>query len=446
MREKVKFRTISVALILLPLSSPQSHAAGFALREYGFEAASTSFAGASAQDTSPSFLAYNPATSSAVDTWDMQVTLNAIYPTSDATFSLATTSANTPTGGAASPDDFIKDAYEPGLSLRLRLDDDWTAGVSVTAPWGLGTRYNKQWAGRYYAVESKLITVNVAPSVAWRVSPELTLSAGAQIEYAKGTLSNAIDFGTIGLPFIPGATPGAQDGFVEFNADDWAVGFVLGALWKPSADLTLGASYRSKLSHTLSGNVDFTLDPYGVGLALSTFSGAFIDTKGHTDLTLPAVASLGVSWSLNPQVTLLAEIGYTQWSELQELRVKFDNPLQPDNVQRYGWRDAWLGAIGVRYQPDTDWTLRAGLAIDETPTNDATRDPRIPDATRTWASFGIERKLSDSASLQIGYARLIFPPEPITLRATTPGNELRGNLTGRTDADADMISFQLTFR
>jgi hypothetical protein len=40
----------------------------------------------------------------------------------------------------------------------------------------------------------------------------------------------------------------------------------------------------------------------------------------------------------------------------------------------------------------------------------------------------------------------MFPDEPILLSAATPGNEVRGNLVGRTDADADMISLQLTFR
>jgi hypothetical protein len=48
--------------------------------------------------------------------------------------------------------------------------------------------------------------------------------------------------------------------------------------------------------------------------------------------------------------------------------------------------------------------------------------------------------------LQLGYARLMFPEEPISLSAATPGNEARGNLAGRTDADADMVSFQLTVR
>jgi hypothetical protein len=40
----------------------------------------------------------------------------------------------------------------------------------------------------------------------------------------------------------------------------------------------------------------------------------------------------------------------------------------------------------------------------------------------------------------------MFPEEPVNLSAASAGNEVRGNLRGTTDADADMISIQLSFR
>jgi long-chain fatty acid transport protein len=102
--------------------------------------------------------------------------------------------------------------------------------------------------------------------------------------------------------------------------------------------------------------------------------------------------------------------------------------------------------VGVRYQPDADWIFLAGVAFDESPTRDGTRDPRIPDSDRTWIAFGVHHELNENLALQLGYARLMFPDEPILLSAATPGNEARGNLVGRTDADADMITLQVTVR
>lgn len=444
--KRIRARAVAIACFAAGAAA-NAEAAGFALREYGFDATSSAFAGASAQADAPGFLATNPAASSGVLDWDFQFTANAIYPTSDASYTTATTSFATPTGGRTTPDDFILDAYEPGLSLRARATEDLTFGLSVSVPWGLGTRYGPTWAGRYYAIESKLLTINVAPSIAYRVSDDLVLSAGVQAQYAKGTLSNAIDFGTIGLANgVVGSVPGTQDGFVAFNASDWGFGFVAGALWSPTDSLTLGATYRSAIAHELSGDVDFVLDTFGIGSVLSGATGAFVDTRGRAKLTTPAVASVGASLAVTPQLALLAEAGFTQWSAFETLRVGFSNPAQPDSFQTYDWKDAWLGAVGVRYQPQPDWIFRAGVAFDESPTRDRTRDPRIPDSDRTWIAFGVHHDLSEAVSLQIGYARLMFPEEPIGLSATTPGNEIRGNLAGHTDADADMISFQLTVR
>ena len=379
--------------------------------------------------------------------WDMQVTANAIFPSSNASYVTATSATGDALTGSRTPDGFIQDAIEPGMAFRLRLSDRWTSGLSISAPWGLGTVYDRNWSGRYYAVESRLLTVNLSPSLAWQASDNLALSAGLQVQYASGVLSNALDFGTIGAGFgVPGSLPGQQDGFAEFKASDWAVGYRLGLIWKPVDVLTLGIAHRSEVRHRLEGDVDFTLDTAGVGATLAALGGAFVDTGGTTRLDLPSVTSAGLSWKATDRLTILGEVSYTNWSTVKELRINIDNAAQPDSFQSYRWKDAWMVSAGLSYVASPDWTIRAGAAIDETPTIDATRDPRIPDATRTWLSFSVEHHLTERTSVQVGYAKLMFPEEPIALSAASAGNEVRGNLAGTTDADADMISVQLTLR
>lgn len=378
---------------------------------------------------------------------DAQLTLNQILPSSSAEFSAATTSASTAVSGSPRPRDFIQQALEPGAAWRIRLSEHWAAGLSIYAPWGLGTVYDRNWAGRYYAVESRLLTVNVAPDIAWQVADGLTLGMGLQVQYATGVLSNAIDFGTIGASLgIPGAMPGLQDGFAEFRADDWALGYRAGILWKPDDRLSVGFAWRSGIQHNLHGEVDFSLDAAGIGTALTAASGAFVDSSAKARLSLPSVASAGIAWKATRKLTLLGEVAFTDWGSVNELRVRFANPEQPDSVQDYDWSGAWLYAAGARYDVDAKWTLRAGAAIDGSPTRDATRDPRIPDATRTWLSASIEHHITRSTSIQLGYAKLMFPEEPINLSAATPGNEARGSLVGTTNADADMVSLQITLR
>lgn len=440
-------RLLLATVTSVPLWNIEAKAAGFALREYSLAGASTSFAGASAGDDTAAYQAFNPAAAAGVTNEDFHVTLNAIFPSSDAIYSLATTSAATPASGSRTPEGFVQDALEPGASWRRRLSHQWSLGLSVSVPWGLSTLYDRNWAGRYYGVESKLLTINIAPDIAWQVTDDLSLGVGLQVQYAEGILSNAIDFGTIGALFsVPGALPGQQDGFAEFKANDWAVGYRAGLIWKPDQRLSIGLAWRSGIRHDLKGDVDFSLDSAGVGAALSGATGAFVDSAASTSLSLPSVSSAGIAWKATTQLTLLAEVGYTDWGTIQELRVKFANPAQPDNAQTYGWSGAWLYSVGAQYDVDPDWTLRAGAAIDQTPARDATRDPRIPDATRTWLSASVEHHITPSTSVMLGYAKLMFPEEPISLRSTTPGNEFRGNLDGITDSDADMVSIQITVR
>ena len=438
---------VGIATICLLHATIPASAAGYALREYSLSGMGSAFAGASAQSDEPGFLSYNPAASAGVSDWDASFTINGIYPASQATYAVATNAFGTPTGGSTAPGGFIKDAYEPGLQLRYRLSPDVTAGLSITAPWGLSTNYNDAWSGRYYALESKLITVNTVPSLAFQATPELAVSAGLQIQYAKGTLSNALDFGTIGGLFaVPFALPTQQDGKAEFEAEDWGFGFVLGALWQPSKAINIGASYRSEIRHSLRGDIDFTLDTAGVGAVLQGLSGAFVDSPGSTRLRTPAVASLGASVDLSPELTLLGEAGYTWWSAFDELRIRFANPLQADVVQNYNWKDAWFASAGLRYRPTHKWTLRAGVAFDQSPTIDATRDPRIPDADRTWLALSAGYELSAGTSLELGYGHLFIPEEPVNLTAADPDNLIRGNLIGTTDSEVDVITLQLTFR
>jgi long-chain fatty acid transport protein len=438
---RVRVLAVLLGSICLPLPV---FSAGYALKEYSLSGMGAAYAGASAQSDGPEFVSFNPATSSGVADWDASFTINGIYPTSSAVFSTATNALGTPTGGNASPDGFIKDAYEPGLQARYRLTSELTAGLSITAPWGLSTNYNDGWAGRYYALESKLITVNTVPSVAYQATPELALSAGVQIQYAKGTLSNAIDFGTIGLPV--GGLPTLQDGSAEVNADDWGFGFVFGALWKPTPAVSIGASYRSEIEHELEGDVDFVLDTAGTGAVLSGLTGAFVDTGASAGLTTPAVVSLGGAFDVSPQVTVMTELGFTMWSAFDELRIRFANPAQPDEVKAYDWKDTFFASAGLRYRPAPDWTFRTGVAFDQSPTQDATRDPRIPDADRTWLAFSARYDVSARTSVDFGYGHLFIPDEPITLTAVTPGNLARGNLIGHTDSAVDVVTVQVTFR
>jgi len=441
----VRFRNAALVASLLTASSP-AFAAGFGLREFSSTAMGTAYAGSAVGNGDASYLAYNPASSSAVTSLDASVTAMGIFTSSSATYS-ALTSAGTPAGGVASPKDFVGGALVPSLALRARLTDNLTAGFTAFTPWDLSTHYQTNFSGRYYAEQSKLLTANFQPSLAWEITPGVTLSAALQLEYAKGTLSNAIDVGTIGaLQNVPGSVPGARDATAIFTGSNWSAGYVLGAIARLSDDLVAGLSYSSKIDHDFHGNLAFQPDATGLTAALSAATGLFKNTPASAKVTMPAEVHAGAKLSITPQWDVSLELDWTDWSSFKTLTVLPANPFQPPDVTVSNWRATWTTALGTTYHDDSPWIWRAGVIVDPTPVPDATIGPRIPDGDRVGIYLGASYALTDSDEIALSGGHLFVDGRTVALAPSSPGNAARGTLTGTTSGTATILGLQISHR
>ena len=445
--DRIACSAVLLALAFFLVSAGPALSAGYGVKEWSATAMGSAYAGASATSSDASFLSYNPAAAGAVVNYDSAVSAVGILPTSSANITGATTSAGTPAGGLASPDHLIGEAIVPNLAARMRLAPEWSVGLSIYAPWGLRTDYPMGWAGRYHALQTRLLTVNISPVIAYRIANNFSIAVGPQFQYAKGTLSSAVDIGTIGALFaVPGAVPGTQDGIARFKADSWGYGFTLGAMGDIAEGVSVGVSYRSAVRHTLEGPLTFTLDGAGVGAAINGATGLFTNTKASAKLITPEQANFGTRVALAPQWTGLFEVNWTNWSRFSELRIDAVNPAQPDDVTTAQWKNAWFFALGAEYAADERWTWRGGIAWDQSPVPAATFNPRIPDADRTWVSAGFTYRANDNMSFALSYAHLFLPRGTIALNAAQTGNALRGNLSGRTEAGVDVVGVQISYR
>lgn len=339
--------------------------AGYEVKEHSADAMAAAYAGAAATGSDASYLAYNPAAAAYVANTDFSFSVVEILPGSNGTYGSAKTSAGNATGGSLDPRGFISDATVPALAFRQRLSDRWTFGLSITSPWGLRTDYPENWTGRYYALKTELLTLNATPVLSYQLTPELAIAAGPQVEYAQGTLTSAIDTGTLGaLNSILGSVPGAQDSYARVSAKNWSYGYTLGAIDHLSESLTVGLSYRSSIRHDLRGPLTFTLDSAGVGATIRSLTGLFTNTRSTTPVTMPDTASFGARQDFSDRWTGLLEVDWTGWSHVGELSVMAANPLQPADVTALHWHDAWFGSVGAEYRADPRWTFRGGVAFD----------------------------------------------------------------------------------
>jgi long-chain fatty acid transport protein len=380
-----------------------ANAAGFALIEQNASGLGNAYAGAAAVAADASTVYFNPAGMSRLG--DRQLVVAGHLIQLKAEFS-GTVSAPFPVGGGEGGD-AGGIAFVPNAYFVQRLTPDLHFGLGVNSPFGLKTEYDADWIGRYQAIESDLKTVNLNPSLSYRVSDTLSLGAGINAQWIEATLSNRIP--VLGQPLV------------KIEGDDTGWGYNVGALWQLSAATRVGLAYRSEIDYTLEGTVT-TSDP-------KLFSGPVT-----ADVTMPDSASLSLVHRLSPAWDVLADVTWTGWSDFDDLPIRGTvNKTTPEN-----WDDILRYSLGATWHASEKLSLRGGVAYDEAPVADRDRTPRIPDGARAWVALGGQWRVNAASAVDFGYAHL-FVDDP-GLANTDNGT----TLVGEYDSAVDILSAQLT--
>lgn len=407
-------KRLATALALaLTSAAPLAHAAGFALIEQNASGLGNAYAGAAAVAADASTVYFNPAGMTLLP--DRQVVLAGHLVKLKAEFSgeahfndPAQTPISGGQGGDAGGLAFIPNAY-----FAQRITPDLYVGLGLNAPFGLKTEYDADWIGRYQAIESEVKTVNLNPSIAYRVSDSLSLGAGINLQWIEATLTHR-------QPLAAMVPPPST--LMKIQGDDTGWGYNLGVLWQATPATRVGLAYRSEIDYTLEGTSS-TSDPIPV-----------LNGPVTAAVTMPDSASLSMLHRLNPRWDLLADVTWTGWSDFDDLPIRGTvNKTTPEN-----WDDILRYALGVTWRQSGRLSLRAGVAYDEAPVSDADRTPRIPDGARTWIAFGGQWRLDSASVLDFGYAHL-FVNDP-GLNNSDNGT----TLTGDYDSSVDILSAQLT--
>ena len=398
----------------------EAQATGYMLREQSGSMLGQAFAGQNAYTLDPSVIFHNPAGMSALDGRRASLVLSGIRPQSefDNDGSVGGFPLGTEEGG-----DSAEDAIVPGL-YAMDSYGDWRFGVGVNAPFGLTTKYDEDWIGRYAAIESELLTVNVNPVLSYRFNQYLSLGAGLQLQYLDARLTNA-------AAFAPGA-----DGQTELDANDWGFGITAGALIEPWAGTKIGIGFRSSVRHEAVGSAK-----------LETPAGAtFLEQDARSEVETPETIGLSIHQAVTDRLSVLATVEWANWSRFDELRVTFDSGA-PDSVVDENWQDTFFYALGVNYQLTPKLLLRGGVAYDQTPVRNRYRTARLPDQDRTWVATGFTYAFNDWASVDLGYAHVFVRDSEIReTMAITPNGAVTGTLNGEYENSVDLLALQANLR
>ncbi|UCD79163.1 MAG: outer membrane protein transport protein [Desulfobacterales bacterium] len=435
--------TIVASLLLQPF---HASAGGFLLFEQGVKGLGNAFAGGGAVAEDASTIFFNPAGLTRLPGSQIALAGYYILPQAEYNNHSATVSPALPVvggtplsggdGGDAGESAFLANFY-----YAQEITQKFHAGLGVTVPFGLGTDYDRDWVGRYHGVKSELHTIDINPSVAYRVNKWLSLGGGISAQYAEAKLTNAVDFGTIGFIGGAGTLPQSLDGFTKLKADDWGWRWNVGILVEPTDNLRIGLAYRSNIDYTLKGDAKFEIPAGAEAIARGA---GLANTDVKSDVTFPGHASLSAYWRIHDKFAVMGDIFWTNWSEMNELFIELDTGRNV--VTTLDWEDTFRFALGGSYYPNQNWTWRAGIAYDQTPVpNDELRTPRIPDNDRIWATVGLSYTFSKSFGIDIAYAH-VFVDDPKIRKSGTETEDIpRGALNGDYDASVNIFSAQVNF-
>lgn len=426
------------------LVSPTASASGFQISENTAQALGRAYAGREAAGGDASVVINNPAGMVDFDTYAVQVDATAINVSTQFHGGGTDAIGRPLTGGTGGNGGGVYGV--PAISFIAPVAQNWRLGFGIDAPFGLQTEYDSNWMGRYSSIKSSVKSIDLVGSVAWAVSPQFALGFSVIAQKTTIDLSNAVNLGAVmaAPPFnlAPTFLPQSADGFARVRGDNWKWGWQLGAEWKPTTQDTLALNYHAKINHHINGQAYFSV-PQSVQFVLSQpgVPPLFQNTAGAGAFATPAMASLSYWHKTLGPVSWGAEVSWTGWKSFSRLAIDFANPYQPDINQYFGWRNTWFGSVGMDYRVSDQWTLRGGVAYDETPTQNFSRDPRIPDGARRWLSVGAGYTPAPNLTFNLGYTHLFVSDGSVNDLSATGDH-----LVGYFDNSGDLLGISMQYK
>jgi long-chain fatty acid transport protein len=410
----------------------QAQAAGFALAEQGVSGLGNAYAGAAAVADDASTVWWNPAGMARLPRGKhLLLGAHVIVPSTEfsnrASVPAALQTLNNGNGGDAGDT-----ALVPNLFYAMDLNPSWSFGVGVNVPFGLATKYDANWVGRFQGIDSEVMTLNINPSVSYKLSERSSIGFGLSYQRGEIDLLSAVNVsaaagGALGLN-VEGRNATSVDG------DAW--GFNIGALFDVTPATRLGVHYRSSLDYELDGNTSFSNIPAAVA-----GSPALSNSNVKLELETPATLSFSAAHRVNDRLELLGDLTWTEWSRISRLPlVRTSGPANGATLDTltFNFDDTWRIAVGANYKWSGPWTLRAGVAFDQSPVPNAQdRSVRLPDNDRYWLTFGATYQMSRSSRFDLGYA--FIQVKDADINNTQLG---KGTVNGTYEATVNILSVQ----
>ncbi|MCC4232068.1 OmpP1/FadL family transporter [Sphingobium soli] len=430
LNRRLPWSLLATAALALPVPAL---AGGFYLQEQSPIEIGRALSGGAAAGDDPSTIYFNPAAMTELQGVQLSAGASALMASAHQTNrgsyrSVPGSTVRVPVTGGDGGNPFESVIPVPSFYASAQVTDKLWLGLGVNAPFGLKLEYADDFFGRYDSLYTDLKTYNIQPSAAYKLTDNLSIGGGVDVQYVKATLTNA-------LPQVSPLVP--TDGFTSLKGDDWSVGWNAG-LFYTTGDTNFGVHYRSGISHKLQGTQIIS----GLAAPLTAANGEFAATA---PLDLPDIVTVSMMHRLTPRLRAMITGKWYNWSKFKGIAV---TSATGTTNKELDYKDSYSVSVGGEYDVSPALTLRAGTMFDRTPTNPQYLTTRVPDGDRVWLTGGATWNMSEMMALNLSYAHtfvekanIIRPdsyfPTPATVTATT---------LAQTSGNADQVAASLTVR
>jgi len=276
--------------------------------------------------------------------------------------------------------------YPSHFFASTKFNNDFAAGIGFTSPFGLGTKWEDNWTGRYLALETELQVFTISPVLALRIADGLSLSAGLVYSFANVKITRKVP--------QPAQVPGET--LISMEGDDIAdaFGYNLGLMYKPTKRFSIGVSFHSEVEYNFDGEVSATT-------TFATYKALF--NGGITaDLKTPFNLAAGLAYEFTPELLVAADFQYVGWSSYDSLTIQFNTPAGRSSSARE-YENSFIARLGADYKISNNFDLQAGVYYDKNPVKSERVNPTLPESDRLGLSLGVGYNFSKNFGVDLSY-------------------------------------------
>lgn len=407
----------SVTLLCCGVLTSTASASGFRLPEVSVAGTALSNAVVANPDL-PGALPYNPAAMAFQDGGQVVAGIVLIQPDISVDFA----------GGDKVTSQGKDNVVVPNFFITKHINQQWSWGVGVNAPFGLETKWPAGTFDKFYPPvpptppalaaaasilepeHSKIEMLNLNPNVAYQINANTSVAFGIDYYIVRKLIFNTQAIKIDG----DGRDYGWNIGLLH-TQDNWSVGL----------------SYRSSVTVKHDGTVDAT----GGGSTVSSAS---------ADLEFPSMLQVGGRYKVDDKLAVELDVEKTGWSSFDTIEIDHGSPGLPNPINGdNNWNNAIAYRLGATYDLSSANQLRVGYAYDKTPGSDDFFSARVPGNDRQTLSLGFAHDRGDW-TIELSYMFVKADDRKIAAPANSFLTRLGGGNTDPNGTDAYNGTYELT--